>query len=193
MRPSLATAAHVYRRPGLASIAQIGYTDPMGSDYRRASVCIGVLAILAACGSGARAQIPILSPQPTCGPPSPQPTPIAAWLDYPPNGSTGVSTTIGEIIETGAEQPGNSALTIVLSSGGVSVPIGTPTVAPTPYPTPYSTPGAGVSGPAMAIPLPALSPNTAYTVSDVYTGWADNPPACTAPQTQFVGSFTTGS
>lgn len=162
---------------------------------------VGLLAIslLAACGSGnpvaTATQSPTQSPKSaaTCPPPSPGPTPIAAWLAYPLNGSTNVATNVGEIIEKGASTPGEG-VTITISSSAGSVLLGTPAVAPSPYPTPFATtpPTFALSNlPYMAIPLPTLSPATAYTVNDVYTDWANNPPQCTAQYSQFVGTFTT--
>lgn len=152
------------------------------------------VAALAACtGSGAIGSANNVAPQTaaTCPPPSPGPTPIAAWLAYPPSGSTNVATSIGELIEKGAA-PGNG-LTMVVSSAAGNVPLGAPTIAPSPYPTPFATPPPtfGWSGPYVAVPLPALSPAATYTVTDVYTDWANNPPACSAQYTQPVGTFTT--
>jgi len=130
----------------------------------------------------------------TCPPPPAIPTPIPAWLAYPPNGSTSVSTAIGQIIEQGAEEPPMSGLSIVISSSAGKVPLGAPTVAPSPFPSPFSStpPNYGTTGPYMSIPLPALSPNTAYSVVQQYTGWSNNPPQCSATITQSVGGFTTG-
>lgn len=149
---------------------------------------------LAACGggagiSGANGPPPAVSA--TCHPPSPGPTPIPAWLAYPPRGSTNVSANIGEIIETGADA--GQGVTITVSSPAGNVPLGTPTVAPSPYPTPFATPSPGFPNyPYMAIPLPMLSPSTTYTVSDTYMDYdPNNPPQCSAPATQFVGTFTT--
>jgi hypothetical protein len=118
-------------------------------------------------------------------------TPIPAFLDYPPSGSSNVAIGIGEIIEKGADVPG-VGVSITVSSPAGPVPLGTPTVAPSPYPTPFATPPPTFGAPYIAIPLPTLSPSTTYTVNDVYTDWADNPPVCSAQYTQFVGTFTTG-
>jgi len=96
------------------------------------------------------------------------------------------------LIETGAEEPGqNGAIMIAVTSAAGAVPLGAPTSAPSPLPSPFSTSPPQYSGPYVAIPLPTLAPNTTYTVSDNYTGWANNPPQCTATITQFSGSFTT--
>lgn len=131
----------------------------------------------------------------TCPPPPTIPTPIPAWLSYPPNGSTSVSTTIGQIVEQGAEEPPNSGITLVVSSSAGNVPLGAPTIAPSPFPSPFSTtpPSYGTSGPYISIPLPTLSPNTTYDVAQQYTGWDNNPPQCSATITQAVGKFTTGN
>lgn len=169
----------------------------------RASGVFVVLAAsasaLAACGAGAgvsgsnRSSGPPPAVSATCHPPSPGPTPIAAWLAYPPSGSTGVSVNAGQIIEKGADYPGGG-VTIVVSSAAGNVPLGTPTLAPLPYPSPFATapPTYGFAGPYSSIPMPALSPATTYTVSDTYMDYYPyNPPQCSAPATQFVGTFTT--
>jgi hypothetical protein len=150
---------------------------------------VGVLAVAAGCGGGVSSP----SVTATCPPPPLRPTPIPAWLAYPPNGSTNVATTIGEIIEKGADAPGQGlAVTVASSSGRVA--LGAPAVVPSPYPTPFATapPTFGIIAPYMAIPLPALAPSTTYTVDDVYMDWANNPPKCSAQYTQHVGTFTTG-
>lgn len=137
------------------------------------------------------------TPLATCAPPPPGPTPIPAWLDYPPNGSTGIATSVGQLIERGVEEPGqnNSLLIVLTSQSGTNVPVGAPTAAPSPLPTPFATPPPNypITGPYVAIPLPTLSPTTTYEVSDTYTGWSDSPPQCTAQYSQPVGSFTTGT
>ncbi len=128
-----------------------------------------------------------------CGLPPTIPTPIPVWLAYPPDGSTGITTTIGELIEVGV--PAEVGLTLnVTTATGASVSLGTPVIAPSPYPTPFATePPIWANRPYYAVPLPTLSPNTTYTVSDSYTGWANNPPTCSATYTQRAGAFTTGS
>lgn len=132
----------------------------------------------------------------TCPPPPPTPPPIPAFLNYPPGGSINVPTTIGEIIEQGADTPG-SILTIAVSWPSGNVPLGTPASAPSPLPTPFATPSPHSvisQSPYVAIPLPTLSPSTTYTVTDIYSGYdSNNPPSCSAPAMQFVGTFTTGS
>lgn len=128
----------------------------------------------------------------TCPPPSPGPAPLPAWLNYPPSGSTNISTRIGEIIAQGAA-PGNGLAISVAGPVNSNVPVGTPYAAPSPYPTPFATaPPQNASYPYMAVPLPTLSPSTTYTVSDIYTDWSDDPPQCSAEYTQTIGTFTTG-
>ncbi|HEY9180798.1 MAG TPA: hypothetical protein VIO32_08760 [Candidatus Baltobacteraceae bacterium] len=161
---------------------------------RIATAAVAALA-LAACGGGSLfgGNHPKISA--TCPPPPLSPTPPPAFLDYPPSGSANVSTSIGQIIEKGADVPGGG-ITIVVASGSENVPLGTPTTAPSPFPTPFATPPPtfGMIAPYIAIPLPTLSPSTVYTVSDVYAGYdPNNPPQCSAPTTQLVGTFTTGS
>ena len=159
-------------------------------------------SLLAACGGGTvvGASRPTVGPSSpaasaTCHPPSPGPTPIPAFLNYPPSGSSNVRTSIGEIIEQGADAPGQ-ALTITVSSSSGNVPLGTPTAAPSPFPTPFATAppnSIAARSPYVAIPLLTLSPSTTYTVSDTYQDYdPNNPPVCSAPATQFVGTFSTG-
>lgn len=171
----------------------------------RAAAAIGILSVvsvLSACGGGGVGGVgnapptrtPTPAPAVTCPPPPTTPTPIPGWLAYPPNGSTNLAINIGEIIEQGADY-GLGGLTVTVSSSSVNLPLGTPTIAPSPYPTPFAmSPPEFINHtePYIAIPLPTLSPATTYTVSDVYTGWADNPPQCSAQYGQFMGSFATG-
>lgn len=158
---------------------------------RELSLILAVSAVLAACGGGTGSSDPTVSA--SCPPPPAIPTPFPAWLNSPPNGSVNVATNIGVLIETGAEEPGqNGAIAITVTSPSAPMAIGTPTSAPSPLPSPFSTSPPQYSGPYVAIPLPTLSPNTTYTVSDSYTGWADNPPQCSTMITQISGSFTTG-
>ncbi len=176
----------------------------MRFDLKIVAIGVASVSLLAACESGGSSVTALATPTQsqiqtpntavTCPPPSPGPTPIPAWLSYPPSGSTNVAFNIGEIIEKGASAPGEG-VTITVSSPTGSVSLGTPTIVPTPYPTPFATtpPTFGLpNNPYMAIPLPTLSPSTTYTVNDVYTDWANNPPQCSAQYTQFVGTFTTG-
>lgn len=164
---------------------------------RSIAVTLFLVSLLAACGGGANWNGPAAS-QPavtaTCHPQSPGPTPIPAFLNYPPNGSTNVPVSIGEIIEQGADAPGQG-LTIVVASSSGNVPLGTPTIAPSPFPTPFATASPDsvpARSPYVAIPLPTLSRSTTYTVSDTYPGYdPNNPPLCSAPATQFVGTFST--
>ena len=154
-------------------------------------IILGAGAVLAACGGGAGSSDPSVSA--SCPPPPTIPTPFPAWLNSPPNGSVNVATNIGFLIETGAEEPGqNGAIAIIVTSSSGAVAIGTATSAPSPLPSPFATSPPKYLGPYVAIPLPTLSPNTTYTVSDSYTGWADNPPQCSTKITQLSGSFTTG-
>lgn len=157
-----------------------------------------VALILAACGGAgsnkAPADPPTLSAT-SCPSPPVIPTPIPAWLDYPPSGSANVATSVGQVIEKGADEPGQNSLTIVVTSqSGGNVPVGAPTAAPSPLPTPFATPPPNypITGPYVAIPLPTLSPSTTYDVSDAYTGYSNTPPQCSAQYLQSVGSFTTG-
>lgn len=158
-------------------------------------------SIVAACGGSGSTLSPAPSP-PThapqsgasCPPPSPIPTPVPAWLAYPPNGSASVPIGIGEIVEQGTGLPGT--LGISVSSPAGPIPLGTPAAASSPFPSPFATPDPNsglpyLNQPYVAVPLPTLSPSTTYTVNDVYTGWDDNPPQCSAQVTQFMGSFTT--
>lgn len=155
----------------------------------RALLVLTAGALLAACGGGASR--PTVSA--SCPPPPGMPTPFPVWLDSPPNASVNVATTIGMLLETGASGPGqNGPIRVSVTSPSGPVALGTATSAPSPLPSPYSTAPPQYSGPPVAIPLPTLSPNTSYTVSDSYTGWADNPPQCSATLTQIGGSFTTG-
>lgn len=153
------------------------------------------LSLLAAC-SGQRSFtdqgfVDYASP---CPSPSPSPVPPTPWLNYPPSGSTVVSTNVGEVIVQGPSfGPGGPS--IVISDPSGKVPAGLPTIAPSPYPSPFATapPQNPVAGYAhIAVPLPTLSPSTTYTITNVYTDWADNPPQCSAQYSQLVGSFTTG-
>ena len=144
------------------------------------SVCAVVLA-LSGCGGSSSAST-------SCGFPPPIPTPIPFWLAYPPTGSTNVGLTIGKLIGVGGV-----TLSMTTTSGN-SVPLGSPTLAPSPYPTPFATapPNLGLQQ-YYAVPIPTLSPNTTYTISDSHIAWENNPPSCGTTDTQQVGSFTTGN
>lgn len=61
-------------------------------------------------------------------------------------------------------------------------------VAPTCGPPP---PSAAPNASYVAVPLPALSPSTTYSVKYTYTDYNDVPPSCTGPRTQPLGSFMT--
>lgn len=172
---------------------------------RKAHFLVGALAAVAvsACGGAPQSAAPSNGPPslvvvgggPTCPPPTATPSPVPAFLNYPPSGSSNVSVSIGKIIEQGADAAGEVPQ-ITMSSSSGSVPLGTPTAAPSPFPTPFATPSpysAVGTAPYIAVPLPTLSPSTTYTVSDVVPGYdPNNPPVCSAPSTQFVGTFSTG-
>jgi hypothetical protein len=116
------------------------------------------------------------------------------FLDYPPSGSTNVATNVGRLIETGADNGPNVYPTVTLNVSAPSGPLqlGAPAIAPSPFPTPFATPFPAYTGTYVAVALPTLSPNTTYTVTDTYMGFADSPPTCSAPVTQNVGTFATG-
>lgn len=167
------------------------------------SLVLFVALALAACGGAGSNNSADLQGTPSAlaatscpSPAYPPPTPIPAWLDYPPSGSANVATSVGQVIERGVEEPGqnNSLLIVLTSQSGGNVPVSSPTAAPSPLPTPFATPPPNypITGPYVAIPLPTLSPSTTYNVSDTYTGWSDTPPQCSANYSQSVGSFTTG-
>lgn len=152
-------------------------------------------SVLAACGGGQADPSSGASSAPTCPPPPTIPTPVPAWLDYPPNGTANVSVNVGAVIEKGVQEPGQTGLAITVTTAlGASVPLGAATSAPSPLPSPFATPPPTypITGPYVAIPLPTLSPNTVYNIADTYSGWANNPPQCSTQYSQPVGSFTTG-
>jgi hypothetical protein len=160
------------------------------------SIALAVLlgSLLAACGgciacSGGHPLIAV-----TCPPPTATPPPISAFLNYPPSGSNNVPIYVGEIIEQGADAPGE-VLTITVSSPSASVPVGAPTIAPSPFPTPFATlPPYTQLGkaPYVAIALPTLLPSTTYSVNDTYPNYdPNNPPVCSTPATRSVGTFRT--
>lgn len=162
-------------------------------------VAFAIASLLTACGAAvtsAGAGRSVGGPLAASCPPAPgAPTPAPAWLNFPPNGSTGVATSIGVLIETGAEEPAaSSAITITVTSpSGQAVALGTPTSAPSPLPTPFATSPPAYYQQYVAIPLPTLAHNTTYTVSDEFAEWSNNPPQCSTTVTQSVGSFSTGS
>lgn len=143
--------------------------------------------MLAACG-GSRTTTPT---QDNCAGKGALPAPPVFFLDYPPSGSTNIPTNAGVLIEMGADNGQYPSATVTVSSGSAVVPLGAPTAVPSPLPTPFATP-TGAQGPYVTVPMPTLSPNTAYTVVFKYMTFADNPPSCTVPASQTVGTFTTG-
>jgi hypothetical protein len=111
------------------------------------------------------------------------------------DGSSGVLTSIGEIIAQGyfssieGIAPGPQLISLTTQSG---LPIASATIgpAPNPLPSPLATP-AGVSGaPYAGIPIPMLAPETTYEVGFTHNTKSTQPP-CLAPETVNLGSFTT--
>ena len=150
---------------------------------KRRLLAVFIASLLAACGGG---QTP--SPQATCGPPPPIPDPFLA-LAYPAPDATNVPISLGVLVFAGYSGGLNISMQ---STGGASVPIGTPTAPPSPMPTPYATPANyGGDVPYFAAPIPSLSPATAYSVSYTYTGFTGVPPACVGPITHALGDFKT--
>lgn len=145
------------------------------------------LAALAACGgSNGDPTSPV-----GCGSPPPSPHP-QLWLVYPMPNATAVPVSIGSLIF--ADIAGLTPQDLVtVSASGLQVPVGNFTAAPSPLPSPRVTPGSqfGPNAPYVAASVQTLSPATTYTVTYTYQDWADNPPSCTATQTQTLGSFTT--
>jgi hypothetical protein len=150
------------------------------------AVAGSLIAAIGACSPSSTSQTPV-----ACGTPSTTPPPPPAWLAYPPSGSTSVPTTIGRIIEKGAQ----NSIQLALTGPNGNVPLGAPTSAPSPYPSPFATAPASYpsSEPYLQVAVPTLSPNTTYAVSDLYPSWANNPPQCSVNSTQSVGTFTTGT
>lgn len=120
------------------------------------------------------------------------PPPPVFTLDYPPNGSTNIPTSAGVLIEVGADNGQYPNATVSVTSASGPVPLGTPTAVPSPLPTPFATPSPNVAQTYVALPMPALLSNTTYTVTANYMAYADNPPSCTGPASQTLGTFTTG-
>ena len=145
------------------------------------------VAILAACGGAGGGPSPMVG----CGLPPPSPHP-QLWLVYPVPGATAVSDSIGALVfaDIAGLTPQDS---ITVSAAGTPVPVGAFTTAPSPLPSPRVTPGAefGPNVPYIAVPIPTLSPATAYTVNYTFQDFASNPPSCTTTQTQTLGTFTT--
>lgn len=137
-----------------------------------------------------------VTPEPApCGTPPTTSTPVPAFLDYPPNGSANIPTSVGQIIETGVNENGPLPQTVIALQAivGEGVLLGQPTSAPSPLPSPFAPPPLSYANEAyVAIPVPTLSPNTTYRVSDIYSGWTPIPP-CVTGVSQTLGTFSTGS
>jgi hypothetical protein len=121
----------------------------------------------------------------------------AAFLAYPPTGTTGVATTnvtldYGLSGVSGAHSGAPTwSVTLIASGvaaleGGAPAPIASPPPGSAPPPWPSTTIGYYASA------LPTLQPNTTYTV-DLTITWV--PPPTTNPcaaSTSTIGTFTTG-
>jgi hypothetical protein len=115
-----------------------------------------ILAVACATTGIACSQGTSVAPTPTSpGIACPALAEAAPRLIYPSPGATGVSTSLGEIIVT---PPYDGSFTLV-APGASPLPIGPPGSVPSPAPTALPTNESFV-----AVPVPALSPATAYVV-----------------------------
>lgn len=125
--------------------------------------------------------------QTDCGLPPPVPSPYLI-MALPANGTTGVSTGIGQLILQGFTQSYFGSTTLAMTSAsGAAVAIGTPTTTPSPLPSPLPSP----NGLFYAATVPVLSPATTYTLTFSYTDFGNNPPLCRTPVTVTLSNFTT--
>ena len=174
------------------TVSEISFwRDTMRLPQSALVILIPCSIIMTACGTS----LDIGADPGPCGTPPPAfPTPAPAWLVYPPNGSINVSTSIGQIVEVGGDEPAPVSMAISVSTrAGQNVPIGTASSAPSPLPSPFSTPPPFThpNQAYVAIPVPTLSPNTTYLVSDTYLAWQSLPPCATGVM-QSMAIFSTG-
>lgn len=142
--------------------------------------------LVAACGGGGTS-----SPGPSCGSPPPVPLSIL-FLSYPIPGATNVPDAIGEMVFAGSPNDYFGPTTVTVADAAKNqLPVGAYTAAPSPLPTPYAVPSGFANGPFVAVPVPAFSPATTYTVTYNYLDFGNTPPACRTQNSTTLGSFTT--
>jgi hypothetical protein len=144
-------------------------------------------AVAVACSSNGGA---VTRKVPPCGYPPPEPAP-ALFLAFPIPSSTNVPVSIGEVVVQGDPQYIYGPISVSLASAAAPV---VSDVAPSPAPSPLPSPIASPLGTTSyyAVPIPTLAASTTYTANISYLDWSDNPPTCRAPNTQQIGTFSTG-
>lgn len=147
------------------------------------SLPIVAVLLAAACNSGS------VHATATCGPPPPTAAPLN-FLVYPQPGATNVPDDLGVLVVT---NDGGlvSSTSLQISSKTANVPLGAATSVPSPLPTPNAIGTGAEYMTLVAVPLPKLSPATAYAVSYRYDIYPASEPQCARFASSPIGSFTT--
>jgi len=156
----------------------------MGSRSKAAAVFIALM--LVGCGPTAQRTGCLLVPEPL--------RPVD--LVFPIPAATAVPTGIGVLVIQGAFNSiqtafGGPMSVNLTTQSGLPVASGPIGPAPNPLPSPLATPAEVASLPKGGVSIPTLSGATTYVVTFTHNDQADNPPACVAPRTDTLGSFTT--